>query len=122
VPWLANSLAGVFCSAAGFLKMSDTVPCTITVRSISPVTARRLVGLAAVAIEIDGFEIVLQGLQILRNAKGAIGIGGPTHKGPNGVSFPSVVLPDELSDANAVAEVVFAEFKERQRAGRSIAG
>src|SRR3954447_26798924 len=67
---------------AGDVVTSDTVPVTVSIRSIHPIVAGRLLGLAAVAIEIAEVELVIRGLQILRDGAGKIGVVMPSEVCP----------------------------------------
>lgn len=61
----------------------------------------RLLGFAAVVLEIGGVEIRLQGVQIVRADDGSLKCLPPTYKHLDGRWLPSVVLPPDLSAALA---------------------
>lgn len=81
--------------------MTDTSSVGFEVRSIEPVHgAGRLVALAVVAVDIDGVELVLQGVQVMREPDGGWRVRPPVWRHPgSGAWVPAVVLPDELRDA-----------------------
>jgi hypothetical protein len=87
--------------------MSDTVPVEYRVIGTEPVHGRgRLERLAVVEVEIAGIVIVLQGVQVMRNATGGLECRAPALRHPRtGRWLPAVLLPVELSDAIA-AEVL----------------
>lgn len=94
--------------------MSDTAPVTITVLAIEPLTAGRLIGLAAVEIIIDGIGIVLQGVRIERSGPHVLTALAPTFRDRTGTATPAVILPPELGAA--IASAVLDEFQAMRRA------
>jgi len=80
--------------------VTDTASASFEVLGVEPVRgAGRLVGLAIVRVELEGVELVLQGVQVLRTPAG-LTVQAPTFRHPkHGCSVPSVILPPELRDA-----------------------
>jgi len=84
------------------MDMTDTSTVRFEVRGIEQAHAGRLVALAIVAIDIEGVELVLQGVQVLRGAGGGWVVRAPVWRHPgSGKWVPAIVLPDELRDAIA---------------------
>ena len=80
--------------------MTDTCPVRFEVRGIERANAGRLVALAIVAIEIEGIEILLQGVQVLRVPGGGAEVRTPVWRHPaSGKWIPGIILPDELWQA-----------------------
>lgn len=81
--------------------MTDTSAVRFEVRGIERVHgAGRLVALAIVAVDIEGVELVLQGVQVMREPDGGWRVRAPVWRHPgSGKWVPAVVLPDELRDA-----------------------
>jgi stage V sporulation protein G len=93
----------------GVDDMNDTVPVSFVVEGVEPARDRgRLVGLAIVAVEVGGAWLQLQGVQVIRDAAGALTCRAPVFRHPrDGRWLPAVLLPPELTDAIA-AEVLAA--------------
>ena len=87
--------------APGLSSMSETVPVTFSISHVEPVRGcGRLVALAIVAMEVCGVELVLQGVQVVRDKNGGLEIRAPVFRHPaSGVWMPAVILPDELRNA-----------------------
>lgn len=84
-------------------RLTDTSSVRFEVRSIEWANSGRLVALATVAIDIEGVELVLQGIQIMREPDGTWTVRAPRWRHPgSGKWVPAVVLPDELQDAIGV--------------------
>ncbi len=81
--------------------MTDTVPVRFEVRQVEPVHGcGKLVGLAVVAMDVAGVEVVLQGVQLVRDGSGTLTVKAPVWRHPgSGQWLPAVLLPDELRDA-----------------------
>lgn len=61
--------------------------------------AGRLIGLAIVRLELDGVELTLQGVQVVRIPAG-LSVQAPRFRHPrDGRWLPCLVLPDELREA-----------------------
>lgn len=100
--------------------MPDTIPVEFRVLAMLPVTGRgRLLYLADVTLEIAGVELVLQGVQVVRDEANRLVCGMPQFRHPTtGTGHPAVVLPVELEDAIA-AELLGAVPSARvRRVGR----
>jgi hypothetical protein len=71
-----------------------------TVLGLAPVRdAGRLIALANVEIAIGGVAIVLQGVQLIRDAAGNVSVQAPRFRDGAGVWRSAVILPDSLRDA-----------------------
>jgi len=80
--------------------MTDTSTVRFEVRGIERVHGGRVVALAIIAIDIEGVELVLQGVQIMREPNGGWMVRAPVWRHPkNGKWVPSIILPDELWQA-----------------------
>lgn len=81
--------------------VSETVPVRFEVRQVEPVRgAGKLLGLAVVVLDVAGVELVLQGVQLVRDGSGALSVRAPAWRHPgSGQWLPALVLPDKLRDA-----------------------
>lgn len=79
--------------------MTETSTVRFEVRGIERAHGGRVVALAIVALDVDGVELVMQGVQVLRAAGGGLEVRAPMWRHPTGRWIPAVVLPDELRDA-----------------------
>lgn len=91
--------------------MTDTVPVRFEVRQVEPVHGcGKLVGLAVVAMDVAGVELVLQGVQVVWDRHGCLTVRAPVWRHPgSGQWVPAVVLPDELRDAIGQEVLAVAE-------------
>lgn len=83
--------------------MSDTGIVSFEVRGVEPVHGSgRLLALAIVVVDVDGIELVLQGVQVVRGSGGLPEVRAPVFRHPaSGQWVPAVLLPPELSEAIA---------------------
>ena len=79
--------------------MTDTVPVRFEVLGVERLTgAGRVVALANVLVEVAGVSFELQGLRVVKEARG-IGVETPQFRHPrDGRYLPTVILPPELFD------------------------
>lgn len=82
---------------------------SVEVLRLDRVQAGRLVALAMVAVEIDGLQVVLQGVRAVRNRDGTLTIGAPVFRGPDGRWLPAVILPEVVE--GAISELVGKELR-----------
>jgi stage V sporulation protein G len=74
----------------------DTVSITVSVTNLTKLTnAGKLLGLADVAILLDGIEILLHGVQLWADA-GKTEVRLPKYRAPDGTWQSAVSLPEEL--------------------------
>lgn len=78
--------------------MTTTTTATITVLSLTPVQAGRLVALADVELLLDGVPIVIHGVQVRADGKGTE-VTLPTYRASGGEWRVAVSLPEELKGA-----------------------
>lgn len=78
--------------------MADTATATISVLSITPVRAGRLLALADVLLVLDGVEIAVHGIQVVADAR-RTEILLPKFRSPSGAWQTAITLPDETKDA-----------------------
>ena len=98
---------------------TETQPVTFTVQSIDPVQgAGRLMAFATVIMEIAGVEMLMQGVQVLREANGNATVQAPTFRHPRtGRWLPALVLPPELREAignEVIAYIIEASANARR--------
>ena len=81
---------------------ADHTTVTFTVTQLEPVRgAGRLAALAAVAIEVDGVALQLQGVRVIRQ-RDRVTTEAPKFRDPNtGQWTPALILPPELGQAIA---------------------
>ncbi len=73
----------------------ETSTATITVLTITPVHAGRLLALADVELLIDGVSVILHGIQVRADgSKTEITL--PNYRAPDGSWRTAVTLPDEI--------------------------
>ena len=63
--------------------------------------AGRLYALARVALDVDGIEMRLQGVRVVRQPTGLLAVEAPQFRQPGGEWVPAVTLPPELKQAIA---------------------
>ena len=91
--------------------MSDTVSVSFVVVSVTRLhSAGNLLALASIAIDLDGIELTMSGIQVVRTPAGKLQCKAPHHRLPTGQWVPSIVLPDELE--RAIGREVLAGFTE----------
>ena len=89
----------------------ETVSASITVAGVHRTPGSgRLLALASVAIDLDGIELALHGVQIVRLPTGRLRCQAPHYRGPTGAWLPAVTLPEELEIA--IGREVLAGFME----------
>ncbi len=94
---------------------SETTTVGIEVLAVEPVAgAGRLLALAVVNLVLDGVEVTLQGVNVMRQPDGQLACQVPRWRHPKGNWLPAVVLPPELT--KAIADAVFAELGARAAA------
>jgi hypothetical protein len=81
---------------------------TMTVLSVTPMTAGKLFALASVAIDIDGILIEIHGIRAIRTFTGATRVELPTFRDAKGQPRAAIVLPEEVYRpiGDAVLEVL----------------
>ena len=67
--------------------------------------AGRLHAMAVVSVDVDGVEMRIQGVRIVRQPTGMLAVEAPQFRRPGGEWVPAVTLPPELKDAIA-AEIL----------------
>lgn len=72
--------------------------CQFSVISVQRIAAGDVVALADVALDLDGIEMKLHGLQVVRVPLGLVAR-MPRYRAPNGRWVPAVELPEELAQA-----------------------
>jgi stage V sporulation protein G len=88
--------------------MSEFLPVTFEVIGIEPVRGSdRLVALAIVDIEVAGVAIQIQGVQVVRDARGQLSVRSPMFRCAAGRWRSAILLPDTLREALG-AEVLAA--------------
>jgi len=90
---------------------------TCTVRNARPVESRLLFALVDVDVEIAGVTIAISGVQARRLTSGGTSVHLPTYKGPDGIWYAAVTVPDEVRAplTRAVLEVLVEEGLARPR-------
>ena len=84
--------------------MSETASVSLSVLEVERFTGRgRLFGFAQVELVLDGVQIILQGVRIVRRPDGLAAVEPPCYRHSDGDLVPAVVLPEELDDALARA-------------------
>jgi stage V sporulation protein G len=90
---------------------TDTISVSFEVVSVTRLhNAGRVLALATVEIDLDGIELTMSGIQIVRLANGRLQCKAPHHRLPTGQWVPSIVLPDELE--RAIGAEILAAFTE----------
>jgi hypothetical protein len=91
--------------------VSDAVRVTFTVTELRRLhSAGNLLALASITIDLDGVELTMSGIQIVRLPTGRLQCKAPHHRLPTGQWVPSIVLPDELEIA--IGREILAGFAE----------
>ena len=67
--------------------------------------AGRLHAIAVVSVDVDGVEMRIHGVRIVRQPTGLLAVEAPQFRRPGGEWVPAVTLPPELKDAIA-AEIL----------------
>lgn len=86
----------------------ETDALTVTLIAFSPMRAGRILGLADVAVAMNGIEWEIHGIQLARtlaDGREATMVTVPTYRDPSGRWRPAVVLPPELHDP--IADLVY---------------
>jgi hypothetical protein len=100
--------------------MSDeTGSVTITVLSVTPISAGRLFALASVEINVEGILVQIHGIRAMRVATGATRVELPTFRDTTGQSRAAIVLPEEVYRpiGDAVLEVLIERGIAKRRFG-----
>jgi hypothetical protein len=95
-----TELAAARIDIAAQSRDTDTVPVTFTVTDLRRLhSAGSLLALATVAIDANGVEILLSGVQVLRLPNGRLQARSPRYRAQSGEWLPAVTLPEELERA-----------------------
>jgi hypothetical protein len=91
--------------------MPDTATVTFTVIGLERLRDRgRLLAFANVELVIEGVELKLQGIGVVRERDGSLTCEAPRFRHPDGRWLPGVVLPKELT--TAIATEVLAAYRQ----------
>ena len=88
--------------------VSSTV--SITVLSVTPARAKKLFAFASVEIDIDGVQIGVHGIRVMRE-DGGTAIELPKFRDTGGAGRAAITLPQEVH--SPIAKAVFDELVER---------
>lgn len=80
---------------------SDSVEVSYRVVRVERVDTGRLFALAAVVITVNGVEMTIQGVRVMRQPTGLLMVEAPKFRRPGGEWVPAVMLPPELKQAIA---------------------
>jgi stage V sporulation protein G len=78
--------------------LAPTAEASITVLSVAPVMAGKLLGLASVELVLDDVPVTIHGIQITADQNGSA-VSLPRYRAPNGEWKAAIALPQELRDA-----------------------
>ena len=99
---------------------SDVVSVSFEVNEVELVNAGRLHALATVTITVEGVELRLQGVRVMRLPTGMLAVEAPRFRRPAGEWVPAVQLPAELKDAIAKEILDMVEARAKQPALKPI--
>ena len=82
---------------------TDTLPVTFEVLEVERIERGTILAAACVRVEIQGVEVLVQGVTMRRDGQNRANINPPQFRDPRtGNWYPAVVLPQELWDAIAL--------------------